>query len=134
MPVEVDAGPRRFDADVFAARLASEGIDARVVGDAAGGVEPSLGFSGGFRLVVPSEAADRVREIERELQDDLGSTTVRRSAGVRGLAWSIGVFMVVCLFAGVAAGILGIGRGAGGPTAGLCPDRPTGPIQLSCPR
>jgi hypothetical protein len=134
MAVEISAGSSRFEADVFVARLSVEGIAARGVSDEAGGVEPALGYSGGYRVLVPSETADRARAIQSEGRDETREKAASRSVGLRSAAWVVGVFIVGALAAGVVAGIFGISRGADGPTAGVCPDRPTGPIQLSCPR
>jgi len=134
MAVEISAGPSRFGADVFVARLSVEGIEARVVSDEAGGVEPALGYSDGYRVLVSAEAADRARAIQGEARDDIGEKAASCSVGLRSAVWVLGVFIVGALAAGAVAGIFGISRGAHGPTVGVCPDRPTGPIQLSCPR
>jgi Putative prokaryotic signal transducing protein len=60
--LEIAAYPSTFDADVAIAHLASEGIEAFLASDDAGGAFPSMtGIGGGARVLVRSADADAAR-------------------------------------------------------------------------
>ena len=69
--IEVGSFGTKFDAQVAVAHLQSVGIDARMVSDDAGGAIPSLtGLSGGARVMVLREDAERAREALADIEDD----------------------------------------------------------------
>lgn len=60
--------PNRIAAEMAAGLLESEGVEAMVVADDAGGAYPSLQFARGVRLMVAAEDAYRAREILRDME------------------------------------------------------------------
>ena len=72
--IEVGSFATKFDAQVAVAHLQSVGFDARMVSDDAGGAIPSLtGLSGGARVMVLREDAERAREALADIEDDEAS-------------------------------------------------------------
>ncbi len=61
--------PSRMEAEIVAGLLESEGIEARVLADDAGGAYPSLQFVRGVRLLVAAEDQYRAREILRDMAE-----------------------------------------------------------------
>lgn len=61
--------PNRIEAEMAAGLLESEGVEAMVVADDAGGAYPSLQFVRGVRLMVAAEDAYRAREILRDMAE-----------------------------------------------------------------
>lgn len=62
--VAVEHPSNRLDAELRRGALESAGIDARIGTDDAGGMHPHLGpAAGGLHLLVPSDQAERAREI-----------------------------------------------------------------------
>ncbi len=95
----------RTEADIACARLASEGIEAAVVTDSAGGWEPQLDAIRGVRVVVAEIDADEAIEI-------LGMSD-HRAEGVPpaypGWAYvTAGLIVAVLVVAGIAVFIAGI--------------------------
>jgi hypothetical protein len=69
-----------FDARVAVAHLASEGIEASVVADNAGGAIPSLtALGGGARVLVRSDDLERARAALGDLTDRDGGVSDRSS-------------------------------------------------------
>ncbi|MCL4503867.1 MAG: DUF2007 domain-containing protein [Deltaproteobacteria bacterium] len=67
--IVLETFPNRIEAEMAAGLLASEGVEAMVVADDAGGAYPSLQFVRGVRLMVAAEDAYRAREILRDMQE-----------------------------------------------------------------
>ncbi len=61
--------PNRIEAEMAAGLLNSEGVEAMVVADDAGGAYPSLQFVRGVRLMVAAEDAYRAREILKAMEE-----------------------------------------------------------------
>jgi len=59
----------RIEAEMAAGLLESEGVEAIVMADDAGGAYPSLQFVRGVRLLVFREDEPRAREILRDMQE-----------------------------------------------------------------
>jgi hypothetical protein len=59
----------RIEAEMAAGLLESEGVEAMVLADDAGGAYPSLQFVRGVRLMVAAEDAYRAREILRDMAE-----------------------------------------------------------------
>jgi hypothetical protein len=57
----------RIEADIVAGLLESEGIEARIMADDAGGAYPSFQFFHGVRLMVYREDEARAREILQDM-------------------------------------------------------------------
>jgi len=69
--VEIGSFGTTFEAKTASAHLASEGIKSSVVTDNAGGAIPSMSMlEGGVRLVVPSEDAQRARDVLSTIDQD----------------------------------------------------------------
>jgi type III secretory pathway lipoprotein EscJ len=61
--------PNRIAAEMAAGLLESEGVEAMVMADDAGGAYPSLQFVRGVRLLVPKEDEARAREILKAMEE-----------------------------------------------------------------
>ncbi len=61
--------PSRIEAEMAAGLLESEGIEAMVLADDAGGAYPMLQFVRGVRLLVYREDAYRARQILKEMTE-----------------------------------------------------------------
>ncbi len=61
--------PSRLEAEMAAGLLESEGIEAMVMADDAGGAYPSLQFVRGVRLMVAAEDQYRAREILKDMAE-----------------------------------------------------------------
>lgn len=61
--VVIETFPNRIVAEMAAGLLESEGVEAMVMADDAGGAYPALQFVRGVRLLVASEDEARAREI-----------------------------------------------------------------------
>jgi len=61
--VELGSMTTRFAADAVVAQLEAEGITASVASDDAGGWQPGLGFSEGYRVMVFENDVARARAI-----------------------------------------------------------------------
>ena len=59
----------RIEAEMAAGLLASEGVEAMVMADDAGGAYPSLQFVRGVRLMVAAEDAYRARQILKDMEE-----------------------------------------------------------------
>ncbi len=64
--VVIERFENEVDAEIAKAHLESEGIDASIVKDDAGGMLPSLQQSAGVRLLVDAGRAIRAKEILRD--------------------------------------------------------------------
>ncbi len=60
--------PNRIEAEIVAGLLESEGVEAMVLADDAGGAYPSLQLYHGVRLLVYREDEARAREILRDME------------------------------------------------------------------
>ncbi len=61
--------PNRIEAEIVAGLLESEGVEALVMADDAGGAYPSLQFYHGVRLLVYREDEARAREILKDMAE-----------------------------------------------------------------
>jgi hypothetical protein len=59
----------RIEAEMAAGLLESEGVEAMVLADDAGGAYPSLQFVRGVRLMVAAEDAYRARQILKDMEE-----------------------------------------------------------------
>ena len=66
--IVLETFPNRIAAEIVAGLLESEGVEAMVLADDAGGAYPSLAFFHGVRLLVAAEDAYRAREILRDME------------------------------------------------------------------
>ncbi len=66
--IVLETFPNRIAAEMAAGLLESEGVEAMVVADDAGGAYPSLQFIRGVRLMVYREDEARAREILRDME------------------------------------------------------------------
>lgn len=60
-PVVIHTFPNRSSADVARGVLATEGIDAKIISDDAGGLHPDLALNRGVNLVVAGRDAEAAR-------------------------------------------------------------------------
>jgi len=67
--IVLETFPNRIEAEIVAGLLESEGVEAMVVADDAGGAYPSLQFFHGVRLLVAAADAYRAREILQDMQE-----------------------------------------------------------------
>ena len=67
-PVVVARVPSLVEAQLIAGMLVSEGIDAVISSDDAGGFDPQLQLTQGVRVLVPAADADRARELLAEAE------------------------------------------------------------------
>jgi predicted Fe-Mo cluster-binding NifX family protein len=67
--IVLETFPNRIAAEMAAGLLESEGVQALVVADDAGGAYPSLQFIRGVRLMVAAEDAYRAREILKAMEE-----------------------------------------------------------------
>jgi hypothetical protein len=66
--IVLETFPNRIEAEMAAGLLESEGVEAMVLADDAGGAYPSLQFFHGVRLLVYREDEARAREILRDME------------------------------------------------------------------
>ncbi len=66
--IVLETFPNRIAAEMAAGLLESEGVEAMVVADDAGGAYPPLQFIRGVRLLVYREDEARAREILRDME------------------------------------------------------------------
>ena len=66
--IVLETFPNRIAAEIAAGLLESEGVEAMVVADDAGGTYPMLQFIRGVRLLVYREDEARAREILRDME------------------------------------------------------------------
>jgi Putative prokaryotic signal transducing protein len=66
--IVLETFPNRIAAEMAAGLLESEGVEAMVAADDAGGVYPPLQFIRGVRLLVYKEDEARAREILRDME------------------------------------------------------------------
>ena len=66
--IVLETFPNRIAAEMAAGLLESEGVEAMVAADDAGGAYPSLQFFHGVRLLVYREDEARAREILRDME------------------------------------------------------------------
>ena len=66
--IVLETFPNRIAAEMAAGLLESEGVEAMVAADDAGGVYPPLQFIRGVRLLVYREDEARAREILRDME------------------------------------------------------------------
>ncbi len=67
--IVLETFPNRIEAEIAAGLLESEGIEAMVMADDAGGAYPSLQFVRGVRLLVAAEDQYRAREILKDMEE-----------------------------------------------------------------
>ena len=67
--IVLETFPNRIAAEMAAGLLESEGVEAMVVADDAGGTYPMLQFIRGVRLLVYREDEARAREILRAMEE-----------------------------------------------------------------
>lgn len=65
--------PRREPANILAAVLNDNGVEATVFGDDAGGAMPFIGSTQGYRVMIDAGARDRASEIEDESREALAA-------------------------------------------------------------
>jgi hypothetical protein len=67
--IVLETFPNRIEAEMAAGLLESEGVEAIVMADDAGGAYPSLQFVRGVRLMVYREDEARAREILKDMEE-----------------------------------------------------------------
>ena len=67
--IVLETFPNRIEAEMAAGLLESEGVQAMVLADDAGGAYPSLQFVRGVRLMVYREDEARAREILKDMAE-----------------------------------------------------------------
>lgn len=97
----------RTEADVVAARLASEGIAAVVVTDSAGGFEPQLEMVRGVRVLVHESELDYARSVlDLDLDSDSDPDLIEEMAPAPAWIQKVVWFMVAVVLIGVISGLL----------------------------